>query len=229
MSTVTQLIKKMHLPIKDTALLEQAFIHRSYLNESKNTRGSNERLEFLGDSILSYLVSDYLYRQFPASPEGELTNIRSSLVKSSTLASIAVELSLGTYLSLSKGEEESGGRKNPSLLADTFEAFLGAVYLSTDLDTVKKILTSYLFPKLSQILENHAYRDAKSMFQEVVQEEIKLSPVYKVFKEEGPDHEKQFFIGVYVSERLWGEGSGKSKQEAQQKAATAALEKWNRK
>jgi ribonuclease III len=224
-----EFIKKLDILLVDYALVEQAFVHRSYLNETKKQCASNERLEFLGDSILSYFVSDYLYKQYPNLPEGELTNIRSSLVKTATLASVAEQLKLGKFLLLSKGEEESGGRNNPSLLADTFEAFLGAVYLSSDLIQARKILVTYLFPKLTKIMQNQTYKDAKSTFQEVVQEELKASPLYKVIKEIGPDHAKQFSVGVYVHDTLWGEGNGRSKQEAEQAAATLALEKWQKK
>lgn len=206
--------------------LKLAFIHRSYLNESKTVTESNERLEFLGDSILSFLTSDFLFRSYPDLPEGELTNFRSAMVKTSTLASISKKLGLGGYLLLSKGEEEGGGRNNISILADTFEAFLGAIYIDQGLPTVKKILQSELFPILKKILEDKAYKDAKSTFQEVVQEETRISPVYKVLQEKGPDHAKEFTVGVYVGNTLWGKGTGKSKQEAETESAKAALEKW---
>jgi ribonuclease-3 len=225
----SDLLKKLKIEISDMSLLNQAFIHRSYLNESKKILVSNERLEFLGDSILSFLVSDYLFKQFPNLEEGELTNIRSSLVKTSMLANVASELKLGDYLQLSRGEEESGGRKNNSLLADTFEAVIGAVFLSNSLESVSFILKNYLFPKLDAIVQNRTYKDAKSMFQEIVQENTKISPLYKVLKEEGPDHAKTFSVGVFVENVKWGTGDGKSKQEAEQAAATLALEKWTKK
>lgn len=223
------LSEKLGITFKNTALIKQAFIHRSYLNEARNTRQSNERLEFLGDSILSFLVSQYLYKNYKDFTEGELTNLRSSIVKTTTLAKVAKDLKLGTLLLLSRGEEEGGGRINPSMLADTFEALLGAIFLDGGLAPVEKILNELLFPLLSRILAEKSYKDAKSIFQETVQEETKISPSYKVLSEKGPDHAKEFTVGVYVGNTLRGVGMGKSKQIAQMKAATAALEKWSKK
>lgn len=226
LKSLTNLSNFLKIKFNDEGLIAQAFIHRSYLNETRKYKFSNERLEFLGDSILSYLVSDYLYLAFPSSSEGHLTNLRSSIVKTSTLAKISIVLSLGEYLNLSKGEEEGGGRHNPSLLADTFEAFLGAVYLDQGLDSVKKILETLLFPLLPAIIKDKLYKDAKSNFQEAVQDSIKNSPLYKVLEEKGPDHAKEFVIGVYVNNKLWGKGTGRNKQIAEQHAAQQALEKW---
>ncbi|MBI3379226.1 ribonuclease III [Candidatus Gottesmanbacteria bacterium] len=223
------LAKKVKTKFKNLKLIEQGFIHRSYLNEVKNVPESNERLEFLGDSILSFLVSSYLYKSYPQISEGELTNLRSSIVKTTTLAQVAKELKLGEYLLLSRGEEESGGRGNPSILADTFEAFLGALYLDLNLAAVNKILSSFLFPLLPKILAEKTYKDAKSIFQEHVQDETKISPIYKVLSAKGPDHAKEFTVGVYVGVKLCGTGVGKSKQEGEMRAAQAALEKWNKK
>lgn len=223
------LSKKLGITFKNTQVINQAFVHRSYLNEVKIKIISNERLEFLGDSILSFLVSAHLYKHYPQFTEGELTNLRSSIVKTTTLAQVAKDLELGNLLSLSRGEEEGGGRKNPSLLADTFEAFLGAVYLDLGIVPVKQILDRLLFPLLPKILAEKLYEDAKSIFQEVVQEETKISPNYKVLSEKGPDHAKEFTVGAYVGNKLWGRGVGKSKQEAEIKAAAAALENWREK
>lgn len=223
------LAKKLGITFKNPILTKQAFVHRSYLNEVKTTPQSNERLEFLGDSILSLLVSDYLYKQYPDFTEGGLTNLRSSIVKTTTLAMVAKELDLGAYLLLSRGEEDSGGRNNPSILADTFEALLGSVFLDQGLKPVHKILSDILFPLLANILAEKLYKDAKSIFQEQVQEETKLSPIYKVLSEKGPDHAKEFTVGVYVADKLWGEGKGKSKQEGEMKAAQSALVKWGKK
>lgn len=221
--------KKLKINFKNRQLLEQSFIHRSYLNEARKIQQSNERLEFLGDSILSFLVSGYLYKHYPEMPEGELTNLRSSIVKTSTLTQVAKELDLGFYLLLSRGEEESGGRRNPSILADTFEALLGAIFLDLGVAPVQKMLDWLLFPLLSKILADKTYKDAKSIFQERVQEETKISPSYKVISEKGPDHAKEFTVGVYVGGKLWGSGIGKSKQEGETHAATYALEKWEKK
>lgn len=229
MDRYQKLFSKLNISFKEQNLVDQVFTHRSYLNEAKKQLSSNERLEFLGDSILSFLVSEHLYNNYPELPEGELTNLRSSIVKTKTLALAAEELDLGNYLFLSKGEEEGGGRKNSSLLADTFEALLGAVYLSSGLNNVKSIITSFLLPKLTKIIEEKEYKDAKSSFQELVQDIYRVSPNYKVLEETGPDHSKQFTVGVYVNDTLFGKGQGKSKQEAEQVAAHVALEKCNRK
>lgn len=223
------LAKNLGITFKNTDLIAQSFIHRSYLNETRSIKQSNERLEFLGDSILSFLVSQYLYKNYKDFTEGELTNLRSSIVKTATLAKVAKDLGLGTLLLLSKGEEEGGGRINPSILADTFEALLGAIFLDLGLTPLDKILNRLLFPLLPKILAEKSYKDAKSIFQETVQEETKISPNYKVLSQKGPDHAKEFTVGVYVGNVLWGTGIGKSKQEGEMQAAAAALEKWRKK
>lgn len=222
------LFSNLKITFKDKKLIEQAFIHRSYLNESKIKIKSNERLEFLGDSILSFIVSRFLYLEYPKLPEGELTNLRSSVVKTTTLSEIAKSLNLGNFLKMSHGEEEGGGRSNPSILADTFEALLGAIYLDTGIKSVEEILKNHLTIMIPKIFKEKTYKDAKSSFQEAVQEKNKLSPLYKVIKEAGPDHAKEFTVGVFVNDTNWGEGRGKSKQEAEQKAALIALEKWKK-
>jgi ribonuclease III len=218
---------QLKIVFNNNALLSQSFIHRSYLNESKKTIESNERLEFLGDSILSFVVSEYLYEKYPDAPEGELTNFRSSIVKTSSLALISKKLNLGEYLSLSRGEEESGGRNNPSILADTLEALFGAIFLDQGLENVKKVICENLIEALlPKILNDKSYKDAKSSFQEKVQEKIKSSPLYKVIKEDGPDHAKIFTVAVLVEGKVIASGSGRNKQEAEQTAANKALENW---
>jgi len=229
MPDIDTLFRNLKIRIKNKNLVSQAFIHRSYLNEAKEKIQSNERLEFLGDSILSFLVSRFLYIKYPKLPEGELTNLRSSVVKTVTLANIAKELDLGNYLKMSHGEEEGGGRTNPSILADTFEAFLGAIYLDTGLQSAESILDRFLFIMIPIIYKDKTYKDAKSSFQEMVQEKIKLSPLYKVTSEKGPDHAKEFTVAAFVNSDNWGIGIGKNKQEAEQKAAVAAIEKWKKK
>lgn len=205
--------------------LLKAFIHRSYLNEHRReVLQSNERLEFLGDSVLSLAVSRYLYESYPDQPEGKLTNYRSSIVKTTTLAVVAQELGLGDYLQMSRGEIEGGGRENPSLLADTFEAFLGVLYLNVGFDTCEKFIKTVLLNKLDEIIAQGAHRDAKSLFQEKVQELFKVSPTYRVVEARGPDHLKEFDIEVVVGEKVYGKGSGRSKQEAEQQAAREALD-----
>jgi len=223
--TFEKLQKNIGVTFVNQDLLTSAFIHRSYLNESKEIHNSNERLEFLGDSILSFLTSEFLFTTYPQYPEGILTNIRSSLVKTKSLAEVAQSLGLGELLFLSHGEEESGGRHNQSLLADTFEALLGAMYLDGGIVVCREYLTRILFPFVKSIIETKSYIDYKSLLQEIVQEQSRISPVYKVTRSEGPDHAKIFWVEVLVGETVLGEGVGKSKQEAQQAAAEAALEK----
>lgn len=224
------LIKKLSdfsIDITDETILRQAFIHRSYLNEArdKNLR-SNERLEFLGDSVLSLIVSHYLYEKFPESPEGQLTNYRSSIVKTTSLAIAARELNLGQYLLMAKGEADSGGKDNPSLLADTYEALLGVIYLERGFDNVRVFVKETLLFHLDEIIEKGTYRDFKSVFQEKVQEKLRISPVYSVVSTSGPDHAKEFEVEVLVNGERFGLGKGKSKQEAEQMAAQAALDAW---
>jgi ribonuclease-3 len=223
--TFTDLENNLDIKFTNDALLKQAFVHRSYLNEDKSVRFSNERLEFLGDAVLSFLTSSYLYATYPEYPEGILTNIRSSLVKTKTLGQISETLHLGDLLFLSKGEEDSGGRKNPSLLADVFEALLGAIYLDQGIDAARKHLEKHLFILAQDLVNNKEYVDYKSHLQEIVQEKTKISPLYRVIKSEGPDHDKTFWIEVISENLTLGSGRGKSKQEAEQSAAKDALEK----
>jgi len=210
---------------KNQDLLKQAFYHRSYLNEAKHITESNERLEFLGDSILSFLSSHYLYQHYPHYPEGTLTNIRSSVVKTQSLGQAAKNLGFGDLLFLSKGEEEGGGRNNISLLADSFEAFLGALFLDQGLASAQAFLTAHLFPSIIAIIKNKTYIDFKSYLQELVQETHKISPTYVVVKTEGPDHDRTFWIDIRIGKTVLGSGIGKSKQEGEQQAAQNALEK----
>lgn len=210
--------------IENQALFEQAFTHRSYLNESKVELESNERLEFLGDSILSFVVSEYLYTNYRQFDEGILTNLRSLLVNTKSLAQAAKSLDFGQYLKLSRGEEESKGRENESLLANCFEAFIGALYLDQGVEKVRPFIAEILFPPLDDIVRKRAFKDPKSLLQEYVQARKQNSPLYKVLHEEGPPHAKIFTIGAFVNQINIGEGRGKSKQEAEEKAAEAALE-----
>lgn len=210
---------------KNNKLFEQAFTHRSYLNEAKQRIPSNERLEFLGDSILSYIVSSYLFKKYPDFDEGNLTNLRSLLVNSKSLSKIAQELNFGRMLRLSKGEEESKGRENPTLLANSFEAFIGALFLDQGLEAVSKFLHVVLLPKAEDFVQKGALKDPKSTLQEIVQAKKQNSPVYKVIEESGPAHNKLFTVGVYSEDKLLGKGSGKSKQTAEESAAKVALSK----
>lgn len=207
------------------ALFENAFTHRSYLNETKEKLTSNERLEFLGDSILSFIVSTKLYATYEDFDEGILTNLRSLLVNTKSLASIAKELEFGKYLRLSKGEEESKGRENESLLANCFEAYIGALFMDQGIEAVRDFLSQVLFPKIEVYVQNRLFKDPKSLLQEHVQSQKQSSPSYKVLHEEGPPHAKVFTVGVFVNANQLGEGTGKSKQEAEENAAKLALEK----
>ncbi len=211
--------------LNNKELFEQAFIHRSYLNETKQKTQSNERLEFLGDSILSFVVSEHLYHSFPESNEGILTNLRSLLVNTKSLAIIAKELEFGKYLKLSKGEEESKGRENESLLANSLEAYIGALYLDQGIPAVRSFLLSVLLPKADDFMQQKALKDPKSLLQERVQAQKLTSPAYKVLVEEGPAHLRQFTVGVFIEEVPLGTGKGRSKQQAEEQAAEEALMK----
>jgi ribonuclease-3 len=217
--------KSIGIQFTNLDLLKQAFVHRSHLNEARQIKNSNERLEFLGDAVLSFCTSRFLYETYPDYPEGILTNVRSSLVKTTTLSDIAKSLKLGDLLFLSHGEEASGGRTNQSLLADVFEAFLGAMFLDQGIDVCRRYLETYLFPRAAGIVANKAYVDYKSYLQEIIQQDTRVSPTYTVTKSEGPDHARTFWVEARSGSTILGTGSGKSKQEAEQEAAMAALEK----
>jgi ribonuclease-3 len=206
-------------------LLTTALTHRSALNERlSNATESNERLEFLGDAVLELITTEYLYKSLPNLPEGRLTALRSSLVKTTTLAEMARELDLGSVLYMSKGEEGTGGRDNDSLLADAMEAVLGALYLDQGTPAVSQFLTEHLFPKTQNIISNHLDRDAKSLLQEDVQKLGLPTPIYEVMEESGPDHDKHFIVAVTIEGLKAGVGDGRNKQAAQQAAASKALE-----
>lgn len=208
---------------KNQHLFEQSFVHRSYLNETKKKLSSNERLEFLGDSVISFVVSQYLFNKYPQFDEGILTNLRSLLVNTKSLAQCARELDFGKYLLLSKGEEESRGRQNQSLLADCFEAFVGALFLDQGISAVSEFLNNVLIPQAELYVKNKAFKDPKSLLQEKIQSQQKNSLLYKVIKEQGPAHAKIFTVGVYIDKTLIGKGNGKSKQEAEESAAKEGL------
>lgn len=224
---LVQLLNEDSIRVSDDAILKKAFIHRSYLNESKDkSLESNERLEFLGDSVLSLVVSNYLYVTYPDIPEGQLTNYRSSVVKTGSLAMVAKELNLGSYLHMARGEAESGGKENPSLLADTFEALLGVIYLNFGFEKARIFVQNRLLVHLENIISSGSFRDYKSLFQEKVQEKYRISPQYTVVSTSGPDHAKEFEVQVQVELNVYGKGHGRSKQEAEQAAAKAALDAW---
>lgn len=208
---------------KNQQLFKQAFTHRSYLNELKYKIPSNERLEFLGDSIVSFVVSEYLYKKYSFN-EGTLTNLRSLLVNTKTLSEVAKKLNFGKLLLLSKGEEESMGRENESLLENSFEAYVGALYLDQGIKAVLSFLEIELLSKSDELVQKKEFKDPKSLLQEKIQAKKLPSPVYKVISETGPAHAKIFTVAVYVQNKILGKGTGKSKQEAEEKAARVALE-----
>ena len=173
------------------SLYQQVFVHRSYLNEDKEHKESNERLEFLGDSILSFIVSSYIYKNYPQLAEGELTNLRSALTNTQMLYQIAKELNLGKYLKLSKGEEESNGRENKTILANTLEALIGGLYIDSGLGTTQNFVEEILLIQIDKLVNLDGLKDSKSKLQEILQAKYKVSPIYKTLKEEGPDHMKK--------------------------------------
>lgn len=204
-------------------IFQTAFTHRSFLNESTSQEESNERLEFLGDSVLSFIISSKLYALRPDDPEGALTNLRSYIVRTQSLALASEKLHLGKYLKLSKGEEMSGGRDNQQLLANTFEAVLGAIYIDSGIDMAIKFVDENLLPLFEEELKNGPPKDAKSMLQELTQNLTKQSPRYKIIETKGPDHAKEFRVGVFVQGKQIGEGMGLSKQIAEEQAAEKGL------
>lgn len=206
-------------------LLEQAFIHRSYINENSGSKIShNERLEFLGDAVLELAVTDYLYRKYPDRDEGELTAYRSALVNAIIIGEVALELGMNDYLLLSRGESKDTGKARSYILANTYEAFVGAVYLDQGYVAAENFIAHSLLGKIDMIVAKKLWRDAKSLVQEKSQEHLGVTPSYKVLHESGPDHDKHFTIGIFFGNDRIAEGKGKSKQEAEQKAAREALE-----
>ncbi len=215
-------------PLNDS-LYQTAFTHRSFLNESREEMKSNERMEFLGDSVLSFIVSSYLYQRRPEDEEGFLTNLRSFIVKTESLAKVSLTLSLGENLRMSKGEEMSGGKENTQLLANTFEAVLGAIYLDLGLEAATTFVHKTLIPLFSTEIELGPPKDSKSQLQELVQELTKTSPKYRILETIGPDHAKRFKVGVFMGGEEIGSGEGSSKQQAEEEAAKKALESLSKK
>lgn len=209
---------------KDPNLLRQAFTHRSYLNEHPESgTAHNERLEFLGDAVLELLSTEYLFQHYPEASEGEMTTYRAALVNTDTLAQVALEAGMNDFLLLSRGEARDTGRARQTILADTFESVLGAMYLDQGYVAVKSFLEHYLFPKTDEIVREALWQDAKSFFQEKAQAEYNTTPNYKLLDSSGPDHDKVFTVGLYLGEELVAEGSGPSKQRAEQEAAALGL------
>jgi ribonuclease III len=220
---VESLAKKIGIKFKNIKLLNQAVTHRSYLNENRNYKlDHNERLEFLGDAVLELIITEYLYGGYP-NQEGDLTSWRSALVNGEMLSKVAKEIGVEKYLLMSRGEAKDKGRARQYLLANALEAIIGSIYLDQGYEVTKKFVLSNVAKKLPEILDNKLYLDPKSYFQEKAQENNKLTPLYKVIKDWGPDHDKHFIVGIYLGDELVAEGDGNSKQEAQREAARKGL------
>lgn len=217
---------KLEYRFKNIGLLNEALTHSSYANENKKRRIKyNERLEFLGDAVLSIVISDYLYNTLSTFQEGELTKIRASIVCEPSLANCSLSMNIGQYLLLGKGEDTTGGRERVSILADTFEAIIGAIYLDGGLAEAKKFILRRLRTTIEGAIEGRVFQDYKTHLQEIIQSANAEKIMYEVVDEEGPDHNKVFYVHVKVGEKVAGKGSGKSKKEAEQNAAKEALNK----
>lgn len=224
MKDLSQFEKKIKVRFLNKDLLKEALTHRSYLNENPTWPLShNERLEFLGDAVLELVATEFLFKKFPKKPEGELTNLRAALVNAMMLASVAKETDINNFILLSRGEARDTGRARAYILADAFEALVGAIYLDGGYGAAQKMIKRFLLHRTQEVLEKKLFRDPKSLFQEKAQEVLGITPTYQVIKEWGPDHDRHFILGVYLGEELAGEGEGPSKQIAQQNAAGAAL------
>ncbi|MFA6585780.1 MAG: ribonuclease III [Candidatus Paceibacterota bacterium] len=216
--------KNTKVTFKNKDLLKQAFIHRSYINENTGSILShNERLEFLGDAVLELIVTDFLYKKYPNYTEGELTAIRSALVNAIIISEVASKIGMNNFLLLSKGEAKDNGKARQYILANTYEAYVGAVFLDQGYNVANKFIAMTLLPHTEEIVSKKLWRDAKSLIQEKVQEFVGVTPSYKVLHESGPDHDRHFTVGIFFGADLIAEGKGKSKQEAEQKAAEMAL------
>lgn len=224
MPDVASFAQKCGVSFNTIGLLVEALTHRSYLNEHREYTGShNERLEFLGDAVLELAVTDFLFKKFPAHPEGDLTSYRAALVNTASLAESAQALGVNEYLLLSKGEARDRGRAREVILADAFEALIGAIYLDAGYESAEAFIAKNLYGKIDAIIARRAYQDAKSRFQEIVQEKRGITPRYETLSEEGPDHAKRFTVGVFIGAEEIARGEGPSKQEAEQAAAQAGL------
>jgi ribonuclease III len=220
---LSELEKKIKIKFKDKSLLQVAMTHRSYLNENRNWKlPQNERLEFLGDAVLELITTEYLYNHY-SQPEGELTNFRSALVNYKILSDIASDLDLGNYILLSKGESKDTGRARQVILANTMESLIGAIYLDAGFKTTEKFIKEYILVRLEGIIEAGKIMDPKSKLQELVQEKVGATPHYKVLKEWGPDHNKNFEVGVFINDKKVAKGIGSSKQEGEIAAAENGL------
>ncbi|MEI6022451.1 MAG: ribonuclease III [bacterium] len=226
MKDISPFEEKIGVVFSDKALLERAFTHRSYINENpRSGLEHNERLEFLGDAVVELVVTDYLFAEYPTHNEGELTAYRSALVNAVIMGRVAEALGMNEFLLLSKGEKKDTGRARQTILANTYESFVGALYLDQGYDIAKDFILKTLSPELAEIISKKAWKDPKSRIQEEAQERVGLTPNYQVLSENGPDHDKYFTIGIFFGDTKIAEGKGRSKQEGQQAAAEAALVK----
>ena len=219
--------EKLGFEFKDINLLVTALTHRSYVNEHKTTHEHNERLEFLGDAVLELVSSDFLYRNYNE-PEGIMTALRAALVRTESIGAAGMELGYEPLVRLSKGEKQGSERAHEVILADCFEAVIGAIYLDQGYETAKDFISKHILVKIDEILEEGSWRDPKSYVQELAQKIDGVTPVYRTLKEEGPDHDKRFTVGIYVNEELKGTGVGHSKQEAQTAAAREGVKKYRK-
>lgn len=225
MTDFTQFEKRVGFVFNDTSLIATAFTHRSYVNENRaTTKEHNERLEFLGDAVLELASTDFLYKKFPERPEGELTAFRAALVNTQSISETATELGMNEFLLLSKGEAKDTGRARQYILANTFEAFIGALYLDQGYEAAEKFIATFLLHKIDNIVAKRLWQDAKSFFQEKVQEVYSVTPTYDLVREAGPDHDKKFIAAAYINDEAVAQGEGRSKQEAEQEAARKAIE-----
>lgn len=223
MAELKTLQDQLKIKFKQPELLELALTHRSFLNENRDgPRAHNERLEFLGDAVLELVVTEHLYQNY-SEPEGILTNWRSALVKTESLSAVAEALALEQYIRLSRGEARGSERARAQIMANATEAVIGAIYLDQGYEVAQRFIVEHIIKNLPDILKTGAWQDAKTKYQELIQEKEGVTPEYRVMAESGPDHDKQFTVGVYVHEELRGQGAGASKQAAQQAAATQAL------
>ncbi|HXF44282.1 MAG TPA: ribonuclease III [Candidatus Paceibacterota bacterium] len=230
MSELKKLEEKIGVDFRNKALLLEAVTHRSYLNENPGVRtGNNERLEYLGDAVLELVVTERLFNEFPESQEGELTLIRAALVNYVMLARVAREIGLEGYILLSRGEAKDLGKAREVILANAIEAVIGAIHLDKGYEAAKTFIERNIIRHLKEVTENGAYRDPKSKLQELIQEKMKSTPTYSVLEEKGPDHAREFIVGVYFGGELQAKGSGSSKQEAENKAAEEALKVFGQK
>ncbi len=225
MEKINEIEKKLGVKFKNHLLLETAFTHRSFLNENRG-KGleNNERLEFLGDAVLELIVSSNIYHNYPDKAEGELTSIRAAIVRTESLAEETERLNLGVHLRMSKGEKDSGGEEKPYLLANLYEAILGAIYLDSGYEECLHFVERTLLKKIKRIVNEKLFIDPKTKVQEIMQRKYRITPTYEILKEEGPDHSKSFTVALFMSDKKVVEGEGASKQKAEEDAAINAID-----